>query len=94
MFLFNTKKLDTFSRKHPSSRTPLSAWVQMTKKSNWQTPSDVKKMYPSADFLSGNRIIFNIGGNKYRLIVEAVYIDNAIIVLDVYTHAQYSKRRL
>lgn len=80
-------------KKHPSSRQPLSMWIYTAETNMWKTTSDIRKIYASADFLSGDRVIFNIGGNKFRLIVEVEYKDGAIIILGVYTHSEYSKKQ-
>lgn len=92
MLIFEIKRIYEFAQRHPLSRKPLSMWVASTENATWTTTSDIKREFASADFLSDNRVIFNIGGNKFRLIVEMQYIDGAVIVLGVYTHAEYSRK--
>ncbi|MFV1095872.1 type II toxin-antitoxin system HigB family toxin [Klebsiella pneumoniae] len=53
----------------------------------------MKRVYRSADFLAGNRVIFNIKGNRYRLVVQVVYVGGDVIIEWVGTHAEYTKRR-
>lgn len=59
--------------------------------SNWQGPQDVKNRYPSASFFSENRIVFNLGGNKFRLLVLVAYVNGIVLVKQVGTHAEYDK---
>ena len=65
-----------------------------TTKSNerqWQTPSDIKAQYRSASILKGGRVVFNIAGNKYRLIVWVNYVKKTVYICFVGTHKQYDK---
>ncbi|MEO5341843.1 MAG: type II toxin-antitoxin system HigB family toxin [Gammaproteobacteria bacterium SHHR-1] len=62
------------------------------KASAWQCPNDIKRRFPSADFLSDNRVIFNIKGNHYRLVVKAAYQAGILRIEWVGTHAEYSKK--
>lgn len=59
----------------------------------WKTPQDIKDRYRSADFLDGNRVIFNIKGNHYRLVVKVRYQNGIAVIEWVGTHAQYDKQR-
>ena len=79
-----------FWLKHPDSEGPLRAWFTVAKRSTWTKFVDVRKAYPSADDVGGLSV-FDIGGNKYRLIVKIEYRRGQIFVLDVLTHAQYSR---
>jgi hypothetical protein len=84
--------LDAFRKKHADARRPLNAWQTDVEYSTWLSPQDIKDKYASVDFLSGNRAIFNIKGNAYRLVV-AVRYRNGLVVIDwVGTHAEYSKQ--
>ncbi len=94
MRVIGTIILDKFSRKHAQSKTPLSAWLAEAQANTWQTTQDVKKRYPSASILSKNRIVFNIGGNKFRLVVVIRYQNGVVQVLRIGTHAEYDKWKL
>lgn len=61
------------------------------KSADWATPADVKSAYRSADFLKGNRVCFNIGGNRFRLIVQINYPKRVVFIRFVGTHAEYDK---
>lgn len=84
--------LDDFKRKHADARTPLKVWKAAVELAEWSGPQDIKDTFRSADFLSGNRVIFNIKGNRYRLVIEARYRKGLVIIEWVGTHAEYSKR--
>ncbi len=73
------------------AKGPLDAWFYETKKAVWKTPADIKAMYRSADILKDNRIVFNIGGNKYRLVVKINYPTQTVFVRFVGTHREYDR---
>ncbi|MEO6833601.1 MAG: type II toxin-antitoxin system HigB family toxin [Chitinophagaceae bacterium] len=85
------KILRDFWETHPDTEQQLKSWFQETAKSNWKTPEDIKKEYLSASFLAENRVIFNIKGNHYRLIVRINYDYAMIWIRFVGTHAEYDK---
>lgn len=85
-------KLIDFMRKHASSRKALEAWFAEAERSDWQTPQDIKNRFSSADFLADNRVIFNIKGNHFRLVVKVRYRNGIVVVEWVGTHAEYSKK--
>ncbi len=85
-------KLTDFMRKHASSRKALEAWFAEAERSDWQTPQDIKDRFSSADFLADNRVIFNIKGNHFRLVVKVRYRNGIVMVEWVGTHAEYSKK--
>lgn len=86
--------LDQFKETHADARGPLDAWRREAESANWQTPQDIKQRYRSADFLAANRVIFNIKGNTYRLVVQVRYQNGLVVVEWVGTHSEYSKKRL
>lgn len=83
--------LRSYWEKHADAKTPLEAWHYEILKANWQTPNDIKAKYQSVDFLKNNRVVFNIGGNKYRLIVAVNYHLKIVYIRFVGTHAEYDK---
>lgn len=93
MELRNKDFLDEYMRKHADSITPLLSWIKLVKLAKWHTPQDIRNAIRSADFLSGNRVIFNIGGNKHRLVVMVVYAQGRVYVLWIGIHAEYSKKK-
>jgi mRNA interferase HigB len=85
------KVLRDFWEVHPDSEQPLKAWYQEAAKAEWTTPNEIKTAYPSASFLAGNRVVFNIKGNHYRLIVKINYDYAMIWIRFIGTHAAYDK---
>jgi mRNA interferase HigB len=85
------KTLRDFYEQHADSRTALEAWFQEALAARWQGPQEIKTRYPSADILPGNRVIFNIKGNRYRLIVKIHYNTGIVFIRFVGTHAEYDK---
>lgn len=88
------QKIHEFSKKHNQALRPLEAWMQEVSTATWATTHDIKSRYPSADFLSGNRVVFNIKGNDYRLVVQVVFVLGVVVILQIGTHAEYDKWRL
>jgi mRNA interferase HigB len=82
---------------HHDPERPLRAWATEVRKNQWCGPADVKKLYANASFVGRDRVVFNIGGNKYRLIVAMKYAEpktkrkGIVFVRFVGTHAQYDK---
>jgi len=76
---------------HNDCEQQLKAWFHETSKTIWKNPNDVKKDYPNASILSDSRIVFNIKGNNYRLIVKINYNFQMVWIRFIGTHAQYDK---
>ena len=85
--------LEEFEKKHANSRGALEAWRAEVERAKWRATGDIKKRYPAADFLANNRVIFNIKGNTYRLVVTIGYEQGFVFVEWIGTHAEYSKKR-
>jgi mRNA interferase HigB len=83
------RTLRQFWERHPQAEAPLRAWYSMVSNAEWNGPADVKADFRSADFVADNRVIFNIGGNKYRLMVRVSYRFRRVLVKFVGTHAEY-----
>ncbi len=75
----------------PRAEQPLKAWFAVAAKADWASPTDVKAMYANASIISGNRVVFNIGGNRYRLIVRFDYARRIGFVRFVGTHREYDR---
>lgn len=91
MRIIAKKTLREFWKEHANAEEPLKAWYQETEESIWSEPNDIKKRYPSADIIPGNRVVFNIKGNTYRLIVKIHYNTSIVFIRFVGTHAEYDK---
>lgn len=77
--------------KHPESEQQLLAWYSEALKATWDTPNDIKAMYASASILKNSRVVFNICGNKYRLVVEINYSRKWVFIRFIGTHKSYDK---
>jgi mRNA interferase HigB len=89
MRIVSVKILKDFWQQYPDSEQHLKAWVDEAKHADWQQPADIKEKYRSASVLKNRRIVFNIKGNHYRLIVSIAYKFGAIYVKFIGTHQQY-----
>lgn len=81
-----------FWTEHPEgarARPALEAWHAEARKARWSNPADVKAMYRSASILKGGRVVFNIAGNAFRLVVKINYGAGIVFIRFVGTHAQY-----
>jgi mRNA interferase HigB len=76
---------------HRDAEIPLKAWYSEVRQAAWRTPADVKAHYGSASILPNDRVAFNIGGNKYRLIVMIRYDTQMVFIRFVGTHAAYNR---
>lgn len=91
MRIISRKMLREFWKKHPGSRQQLQAWYIDVKHANWTSPTDIKEIYANASFLADNRVVFNIKGNKYRVIVIVQYRFGQIYIRFVGTHQEYNR---
>jgi mRNA interferase HigB len=82
--------LEQFWQQHPDAKASLESWYAVVRQANWKTPAEMKQVYRHAD-LAGRRTVFNIAGNKYRLIARVNYRTQRVFVLHLLTHAEYDK---
>ena len=78
-----------FYEKHPKTEQSLKSWLQEAEQSNWETPQMLKLKFRNASILTGKRVVFNINGNKYRLLVDIEYRLKIVFVVWFGTHAEY-----
>ncbi len=83
--------LQDFWAIHSDAMNPLAGWYAEAMKALWGSPQDIKSQYKTASFLRDNRVVFNIGGHKYRLIVKINYPYSTVYIRFVGTHAEYDK---
>lgn len=76
---------------HADAQAPLEAWHDIVIKADWKSPHDVKQQFGNASICANNRVVFNIAGNKYRLVVEIAYQIGVVWVKFLGTHAEYDK---
>ncbi|AUS06838.1 type II toxin-antitoxin system HigB family toxin [Pseudotamlana carrageenivorans] len=85
------RTLRDFWIKHPDSEQQLTSWYRETEKAAWNSINELKTEYPNASILKDNRIVFNIKGNNYRLIVKFNFEFQICWIRFIGTHAQYDK---
>lgn len=85
------RTLREFWKRHPDAEDPVKAWHAEAKAASWLNPAEVKAHYPSASIVGDNRIIFNIGGNKYRLVVHFNYAIQIAYIKFIGPHGEYDK---
>ena len=86
--------LDDFTRRHAEARDQVKAWLYEVETAEWKGPQDIKERYSNASFLSNNRVVFNIKGNKYRIAVQVSYKHQIVLILMGGTHAEYDRWKL
>jgi len=91
MNVISKKTLILFYANHPQAKTPLEVWHSDVRKAQWDSPEQIKREYSSASFLRDNRVVFNIKGNDYRLIVHIDYKRKIVRVKFIGTHSEYDK---
>ena len=81
--------LKNFWERYPDSEQPFLAWIDEARKADWRTPADIKAHFATASILKIRRIVFNIKGNDFRLVVAVAYRFGAVYIKFVGTHKQY-----
>ena len=89
--VISKKILRDFWEKHEDCEQQLKAWFREAQKAEWENPNQIKTEYPSASILNENRVVFNIKGNNYRLIVKISYEYEMLWIRFIGTHAEYDK---
>jgi mRNA interferase HigB len=91
MHIISLKTLRQFWDIHPDSEQPLRAWYVIARRAQWHTSAEIRAVYGSASFVGNNRVVFNIKGNDYRLIVLAEYTKGKLFIRFVGTHTEYDR---
>lgn len=92
MQIIALRTLRLFWSRHPQAERPLRAWYALVSRAEWRRPSDVKAQFgATVDFVGDNRIVFDLAGNKYRLVVHVAYPYKRVLVKFIGTHAEYDR---
>ncbi len=91
MNVITRRTLRGFWERHPDAEQPLKAWHAEMLRCDWKTPHEIKARFGTASVLRNGRMVFNIHGNSYRLVVDIDYIRGAIFVKFIGTHAEYDR---
>lgn len=91
MRIIALRTLRDFWEQHADSQAPLRAWFHEARRTEWDSPAAVKTKYRNASILGDNRVVFNIKGNSYRLVVKIHYPKRVVYIRFVGTHAAYDR---
>jgi mRNA interferase HigB len=91
MRIISRRALREFWEHHPDARQALQAWYADAKRAVWKRPVDIKEVYRNASIVAHNRVVFNIKGNRYRLVVAVNYDYGIIYIRFVGTHKEYGR---
>jgi len=91
MRVISRRVLREFWKKHPTAEQPLKAWFAEAQAARWEDSHAIKRHYRHASFVRDNRVVFNIGGNKYRLVVHVNFAIGVVLIKFVGTHAEYDR---
>lgn len=86
--------LNTFKKTYSDAQEQIDSWVAEVEAAIWNKPMDIKLRFPSASILAENHIVFNIKGNKYRLLTKVEYQNGVVLIKNAGTHREYSRWKL
>jgi mRNA interferase HigB len=86
------RTLREFWDRHPRVEGPIRAWLAVAASAHWASPAEIKRQFGSTvDFVGDNRVIFDLGGNKFRLVVHVSFAFSRVLVKFIGTHAEYDR---
>lgn len=91
MHIITQTRLRAFARDHPDADVPLRAWQSIMRAKKYKHPHEVKRDFGAVDFLGSGKTVFNIGGNKYRLVTKILYRAGQVLIRHVLTHREYDR---
>ncbi|MFN8415405.1 MAG: type II toxin-antitoxin system HigB family toxin [Cytophagaceae bacterium] len=91
MNIIKRQTINVLGEKYPRAKKQLDVWYHEVKKAKWNDPADIKKEYPKASILKNKRVVFDIVGGEYRLIVKVEYDFKAVFIMFFGTHQEYDK---
>jgi mRNA interferase HigB len=89
--VFNRRTVVEYCRTNAAAKGALYAWFAEAQKANWNDPNDIKTAHPSASVINSERVVFNIKGNHYRIVVAIKYRYHAVYIRFIGTHAEYDR---
>jgi mRNA interferase HigB len=91
MRIISRRILREFWEKHPDAAVPLQTWFHDVQRAVWNSPADIKENYRNASIVANNRVVFNIKGNRYRLVVVVIYQHSVVYIRFAGTHEEYEQ---
>lgn len=94
MRIISRKALREFGEKRADAQAPLDAWYRVVKGRDYGSPHEFREDFPAASFLGARRTVFNVGGNRYRLVVDMRYDLGRVYIRHVLTHEEYDRKSI
>jgi mRNA interferase HigB len=91
MHVIARRTIREFYAKHPDAKAPLESWYHEMDTATWKSPAEIRARYSTASFIKDNRVVFRIGGNKYRLVVRINFAFQKVFIRFVGTHKEYDR---
>jgi mRNA interferase HigB len=91
MRIIAKRTLRSFWELRPDSKRPLQQWHELTKHADWPDPASVRATFRSVDFVAGNRAIFDVGGNRFRVVAKINYPYRIVYIRFVGSHSEYDR---
>lgn len=91
MIIANKELLNDFVQSHAHAAKPLNKWIAVVQNVTWTKHADLKRMFPSADYVKNGRYVFNIAGNSYRIVAVVIFVGGVMNIRFVGTHAEYDR---
>lgn len=91
MRIVTFRRIQEFSEQNPQARIALEDWYHKTSRAEWDNLSNIRRTFGSADYVGNNRFVFNIKGNKFRLIAIVIFASRKVYIRFIGTHAEYDK---
>ena len=91
MLIANKTILDEFVQHHANAAAPLNNWLVKVKSATWTSNTELKQMFPTADYVRNGRYVFNIGGNRFRLVAVVLFVNGVMNIRFVGSHAEYDR---
>jgi len=91
MHVISRKTLQEFWARYPDAEAALQAWFYEARAASWSNSAELKANYRSASIVTAERVVFNICGNKYRMVVRINYVNGAMFIRFVGTHKEYDR---
>lgn len=93
MNVISKKIISDFVKKNSDAKDALLSWYKEAESANWETPQHIKERYRTVSFLQNNMVIFNIKGNRYRLVTKVSYKSKKVFIKWIGTHAEYDRQK-
>lgn len=91
MIIANKILLDDFIQSHVNALKPINKWLAQVTEARWKSHAELKRQFPPADYVKNGRYVFNIGGNKFRIVAVVVFIGGVMNIRFVGTHTEYDR---